>query len=165
MTENNFMPEGYEVPQSSNYLKLQQGDNKVRIVSKPIVGWEDWQDNKPIRFKMTDKPQSPIDPEKAIKHFWAMLVWDYKTNKLTILEITQKGIQKTIEGLAKSEDWGSPLNYDIVISKKGEGLKTEYAVVPIPPKPLTNEIKELILATQVNLEAMFDGNDPFSTPF
>ena len=160
-----FMPEGYEVPSSSNYLKLEQGDNKVRIVSRPIVGWEDWKDNKPIRFRMPDKPQAPIDPEKQIKHFWAMLVWDYKTEKLLILEITQKTVQRSIEELAKNEDWGSPLNYDLTISKKGEGLKTEYSVVPIPPKPLNDIIKEAVLGTQVNLEALFEGKDPFATPF
>jgi hypothetical protein len=163
--ENNFMPEGYEVPSSNNYLKLQPGDNKIRIVSKPIIGWEDWKDNKPIRFRMSDKPQTSIDPEKPIKHFWAMLAWDYKSNKLAILEITQKSIQKAIEGLAKNEDWGSPLNYDITISKSGSGLDTEYAVVPIPPKPLSEEVQGLIIGTQVNLEALFDGKDPFATPF
>jgi hypothetical protein len=165
MSNGDFMPEDYTVPSSSNYLKLQQGDNKVRIVSKPIVGWEDWKDNKPIRFRMQEKPQAPIDSEKPIKHFWAMLAWDYKANKLTILEITQKGIQKSIEALAKSDDWGTPLNYDIVISKKGEGLATEYSVVPIPPKALPDEIRNIIVGTQVNLEALFDGNDPFTTPF
>jgi hypothetical protein len=160
-----FMPEGYEVPSSSNYLKLQQGDNRIRIVSTPVIGWEDWKDNKPIRFHMVDKPQASIDPEKPVKHFWAMLVWDYKAGKLAILEITQKSIQKTIQGLAKSEDWGSPLNYDITISKTGTGFDTEYSVVPVPPKALTENIKEAVLATQVNLEAMFEGKDPFATPF
>jgi hypothetical protein len=160
-----FMPEGYEVPSSSNYLKLQPGDNKFRIVSKPIIGWLDWEDKKPLRFHMQNKPQSSIDPAKPIKHFWAMSVWDYKSNKVSILEITQKTIQTAIEGLARNTDWGSPLNYDLTINKSGSGMDTEYAVIPIPPKPLPEEIQTVVIGTQVNLEALFEGKDPFATPF
>ena len=164
MTED-FMPEGYEVPSSGNYLKLEQGDNRIRIVSRPIIGWEDWKDKKPMRFTMQEKPQTSIDPEKPIKHFWAMAVWDYKGNRVVVLKVTQKGIMKAIEALAKSVDWGTPLNYDITITRSGEGLKTEYAVVPAPPKPLLPEIAVIVADTQVNLEALFENKDPFATPF
>ena len=160
-----FMPEGYEVPSSSNYLKLQPGDNKFRIVSKPIIGWLDWDEKKPLRFHMQNKPQASIDPAKPIKHFWAMSVWDYKSNKVSILEITQKTIQTAIEGLARNTDWGTPLNYDLTVTKTGSGMDTEYSVIPIPPKPLPEEIQTVILGTQVNLEALFEGKDPFATPF
>ena len=36
------MPEGYEKPKTGGgYMKLQQGENRIRIFSRPIVGWID----------------------------------------------------------------------------------------------------------------------------
>jgi hypothetical protein len=161
---NDFMPDGYEAPKP-NYSKMEVGDNRFRIMSKPIVGWEDWKDNKPLRYRMPNKPPFPVDPEKPIKHFWAMIVFDYQMKKPSVLEITQVGIQRTIETLAHNEDWGSPLNYDIVIKKSGSGMKTEYEVTPIPPKPVPEEISNMFMGLNINLEALFDGKDPFATPF
>ena len=56
-----FLPEGYEAPQGTgNYMKLQSGENKFRILSKPIIGWLDWKDNKPHRFRMKERPEKPM---------------------------------------------------------------------------------------------------------
>jgi len=104
-----FLPDGYEAPQGgSSYLKLQQGENKLRILSKPIIGWLDWKDKVPHRFGFKQKPEKPFDPSKPIKHFWAMIVFDYSDSQVKVLEITQQTIQKTIQDLAANEDWGSP---------------------------------------------------------
>lgn len=158
-----FLPEGYTAPKG-DYSKLEQGDNRFRIMSSPIVGWEDWKDKKPLRFRMNNKPQAPVDAEQPIKHFWAMLVWDYQMVKPAILEITQKSIQKALEALAGNADWGSPLQYDVIINKTGSGMQTEYTVTPVPPKPLQEGIANAFIGLSVNLEALFDGKDPFTTP-
>ena len=35
-----FLPDNYEAPQGGGgYMKFQKGDNKFRIVGKPIIGW------------------------------------------------------------------------------------------------------------------------------
>lgn len=156
-----FLPDGYEAPQGgSSYLKLQQGENKLRILSKPIIGWLDWKDNKPYRFRFKNKPEKPMT-DKPIRHFWAMIVFDYADNAVKILEVTQSTIQKGIEDLAKNEDWGSPHQYDIKISKKGQDKNTEYSVMPSPKKDITPEIKQLAKDKPVNLENLFSGKDPF----
>jgi len=157
-----FLPENYETPQGGgSYMKLQQGDNKLRILSKPIIGWLDWKDKVPHRFTMKAKPEKPLG-EQAIKHFWAMIVFDYADQSVKILEITQSTIQKAIEDLAKNEDWGSPHEYDIKITKKGQDKQTEYSVMPSPKKPLSEEIKKAATDKPINLEALYKNGDPFN---
>lgn len=120
-TKNAFLPEGYEAPASNaNYMKLLDGENKIRILSKPIVGWLDWKDKKPLRFRMNAKPEKPVDPAKPIKHFWAFLVWNYAESHVQVLELTQATIQKAIADLSKDDDWGPPFGYDIKITRKGK---------------------------------------------
>lgn len=162
-----FLDSTYEVPQKpSNYMKFVSGENKFRFLTSPILGWETWKEEpdggrKPIRHKM-DEPfdVSEVEPEQ-IKHFWAAVVWNYVEKRVQILEITQKGIQKSLRALARSKDWGSPLGYDILVTKTGEKLETEYQVNPVPPKPLEKEIEEGLGAVSVNLEALYKGDDPF----
>jgi hypothetical protein len=157
-----FLPQDYEQPQSGgHYMKFVKGDNKFRILSKPIVGWLDWKDKKPYRFPMKNKPEKPMEAGKTIKHFWAFLVWNYLDQAVQILEITQAGIQKTIGDLSKDEDWGAPFEYDLKVSRKGDGLETEYSVTPSPKKPLVEDIKKAALDKPCNLEALFDNSDPW----
>jgi hypothetical protein len=165
-----FLPNDYEVPSSgSNYMKFEQGENKFRILSSPILGWEYWLDEgnsrKPIRTPI-DKPFTTLqieDPDK-IKHFWAMVVYNYNEKKIQILEITQKGIQKTLRALAKDEDWGSPvMTYDIVVTKTGEKMETKYEVLPKPAKKIDPGIVQLYEDMHINLKALFEGKDPFAS--
>lgn len=160
---NSFLPETYEAPKSnSNYLKLEEGENKLRILSRPLLGYLDWENNKPLRFPMDKKPSKPIDPAKPVKHFWAMPVWDYKTESVKILEITQASIQTAITNLSKDTDWGSPLNYDIKINKKGKGKETEYSVIALPHKNLPGEINFAFDKAGIVLEKLFTNENPFT---
>lgn len=163
-----FLPNDYEVPSSSdNYMKFEQGDNKFRILSSPVIGWEYWvsegNSRKPLRKRM-DQPFSinEVEEVEKIKHFWAMVVYNYQTKKIQVLEITQKGIQKTLKALAKDEDWGSPvMTYDIVVNKTGEKMETKYEVLPKPAKKIDEMILEAYKDMKINLEALFEGKDPF----
>ena len=154
---NDFLPANYEQPKNSTaYMKLDVGKHRLRIVSKPVIGWVDWKDNKPIRFKMEDKPEAPVDPKKPVRHFWAMAAWNYKTKHIEILEVTQATIQASIIGLSKNEDWGSPTGYDLEIERTGtDQLSTKYTVTPVPPKPVSKEITEALLKVEINLDELF----------
>jgi len=161
-----FLPKNYELPKSgSSYMKFEQGENLFRVLSSPIIGWLDWKEEdgkrKPLRFRMDEKPAKPFNPKKPIKHFWAMKVWNYKTEKVEVLEITQSGIQSKIKALVDDSDWGKPFDYDLRIVREGEGLDTEYSLNPKPKKDLPKEIQEKADEVEVNLEALFDGEDPF----
>jgi hypothetical protein len=142
-------------------MKLKAGENKFRIMSKPIIGWLDWKDNKPLRFRMKDKPQQPIDPKKPVKHFWAMVVWNYNDNQIQVFEITQSSIQQAIQALTIDADWGSPFNYDIKIIRTGEKMETNYTVNPVPHKEVAKDIAKAYNEKPINLEALYDGLDPF----
>lgn len=156
-----FLPDNYEAPQGGGaYMKFISGDNKFRILSKPIIGWLDWKDKVPHRFTYKNKPLKPLG-EQAIKHFWAMIVFDYAENAIKILEITQSTIQKSISDLSKNEEWGNPCEYNLTVSKKGQDMKTEYGVTPSPKKALTEDIKVAAKAKPINLENLFTGGDPF----
>lgn len=162
---NDFLPENYEAPKGGggNYFKFQQGDNRFRILSKPIIGWLDWDhNNKPVRVRSSNPKPSPFNPAKAVKHFWAFVVWNYEASALQILEITQAGIQSQIQNLARDEDWGSPFNYDICVTKTGQDKETKYAVNPKPHKPITDEMQSAMIATPIDLDQLFSGGDPFA---
>lgn len=159
----NWLPQDYKAPNAANdYLKLQDGDNKFRILSQPIYGWEDWIDEKPVRYRMENKPESSHDSSKPMKHFWSFIVWNYIEERIQIMNITQATIRKSLQSLCESEDWGNPCYYDIKISKKGEKIKTEYVVTPLPGKPLAANIKQAFNDKPCQLEALFEGADPFA---
>ena len=56
----NFLPQDYEIPQDvGNYMKFEDGENKFRILDKPIIGWEGWKthsdgSHKPVRKRMIE---------------------------------------------------------------------------------------------------------------
>lgn|SRR3990167_4240755 len=165
---NNFLPEKYEIPDASTgYMKFKLGENRFRVLSSAIIGWESWVDDedgkrKPRRWKMgEDIKVEDIGDEP--KHFWAFVVWNYATEKVQILEVTQKGIMKSIKALASDEDWGNPSEYDIVVTREGEGLETEYQLSPKPKKPLDEGIKAFYKDLNINLDALFSGGDPFTS--
>lgn len=154
-----FLPSNYERPiTNSNYYKLQNGDNRFRILGSAIVGYEYWTpDKKPVRSH--DKPTPTNDT--PVRHFWAFPVWDYKSKNVKVCEITQATIQGAIEDLAHDENWGDPTGYDLIIKKTGEKMETEYSVVPVPPKPLHPDIAKLYAEANINLDVLFENGDPF----
>lgn len=169
MSRHNFLPDSYKAPKAQgNYMKLETGDNKIRILSKPIFGWEDWtietpeNPKKPIRYQYHDKPVKPIDPKQPIKHFWSMIVWNYKEERVQVLHITQAGIRDAIENLSRDEDWGAPWGYDLKIVRTGDKKETKYAVTPSSPKAISETIRSAFYQNRVRLEALFVGEDPFA---
>lgn len=159
-----FLPPNYEAPVSEgNYFKFKKGENSFRILSDAVVGWEYWtRDNKPVRA-LEAWEELPEDAKKSEngqfqKHFWAFVVFNYEAKKPQILEITQKTIQEALEALVSNKKWGDPKKYDIVIKATGDGLEREYTVIP---EPHTDAPKVAI--SQINLNALFQGEDPFNS--
>lgn len=169
----NFMPDDYNLPLSKDgYMRLEQGDNKIRILTSPIVGYRYWvtveEKDKPKTVRSEDKiPMGEIERDGDPKHFWAMLVWNYELEQIQVLTLTQKSIQKVILSYSRNKDWGSPLGYDITINRTGERLTTEYQVMPSPKKELDEEVTELLGKTAIDLDALYStkeepyGGNPF----
>ncbi len=162
-----FLPEGYKVPKTGGgYMKLQDGANKFRILSAPILGHEYWTEEprKPVRSREPFKfipNDADISNGFKPKHFWAFIVWNYAEAAVQILELTQSTIQSALTDLIQSEDWGDPRGYDVTVNRKGSKLDTEYTVQPSPHKDVTPEIKAAFEAKKINLDALFEGANPF----
>lgn len=173
-----FLPDDYQIPVvAGNYMKFKDDENTFRVLSSPIVGYEYWIDTEdgkrqPVRKTMTETIDvSKVPDPSQIKHFWALVVYNYKASynsvkkeyigKVQILEITQKSIQKTMRALASNPKWGNPRDYDLVVSKTGQKLETRYTVTPDPKAPLDPEIKKQYEGMAINLKALFEGEDPF----
>ena len=161
---SDFLPTGYEAPVSSGgYMKFQAGDNLFRVLSSAIVGYEYWTtESKPIRSKVPFTEMPDIKKDSKPKHFWAFIVWNYATKNVEILEITQSTIMSAITNLVADSDWGSPKEYDIKVSRSGEGIETEYSVSPKPHKAVDGDIQMAYADKKINLEALYEGANPFA---
>lgn len=161
-----FLPDGFEKLKTTKpYWKMsemKEGDNKFRIVQKPIAGWLDWKDKKPHRFKPDQKPPKPFDAEKPIKPFWTCYVWDYAREGLFVLEITQNSVLKALTAYASDEDWGDFTKYDLKLRKEGSGKDTKYFLTPLPHKEMNDKIKAALETCPVRLEALYEGKDPWT---
>ncbi len=163
---NPHLPEGIEhrKAKKKNYMRMSSfrpGENKFRSVCVPIAGYEDWENNKPLRFRYENEPKRSVDPAKPYKEFWALYVWDYETKDLFILEITQMGVIGQLEAIIREEDWGDTTKFDIKVTKEGSGKESKYKLTPCPHKPMTDEIKNALKGSPVRLKALFDGKDPW----
>lgn len=170
---SNFMPNDVDkLEKPSNYFRFEVGANKFRPLDSMITGWEGWKTHpdgskKPVRFRTDAKiPMDSVDDPHEVKPFFAFPVWNYKHEVIQILEITQKGIQKSIKALVRNKDWGSPVGvdgYDITVTREGEGMDTEYSVAPSPHKKIDEGIMQVYRDMKIRLDALYDGEDPFAS--
>ena len=156
---------------SGNYYKFTQGENKFRIVGSSdttppgliqgMIGWgEDNEGNrKPFRWKLG--VDAPREFAEKPKEFFAFLVWNYDEACVQILELTQAGLKSELVTLAEDKEWGDPRKYDIAVIRNGEGIDTSYVMTPKPHKKLSPAAVAMVKATTVNLEALYDGGDPY----
>jgi hypothetical protein len=111
---DDFLPADYSAPKSTGrYTKLQDGDNvRLRILTSPVMFWEWWsQDNKPIRFKyekdaIISAPANARDTKG--KFVWAVVVWNYASEKTEIWSISQSSLRKYLEDCIRDPDIGNP---------------------------------------------------------
>lgn len=147
------IPKGTVIPKATgNLMKFETGKNKIRVLSDVRVGWEGWKDNKPFRHEggickitpemvdMSDSEKSKSKPKPKINYFWVMAVWNYGTEKVEVLEITQKTIMSPLYNLELEEEWGDLKGYDINITKTGEKLTTKFDIQGVPPKLVSKDI-------------------------
>lgn len=155
-------------------MQFEPGENRFRVLSPSIIGMEYWvtkgDKRQPVRKHM-DEP-IPVEelgvdkwgnPEQP-KYFWAFVVWNYGAKKIQILEITQKTIRNPIKAYVKNPKYGDPKDYDITVTKSGEGKETEYLVVADPPEKVETHIQKARDSVTINLNALYAGEDPFAEP-
>lgn len=172
-----FTPDKFAESQVGNYMKFEDGQNRIRILEKPITGyvyWEDAEGNLVPKNEMAGKGGKPVRVKSwegltnaqrgAMKGFAAMVVWNYQAERIQILEIKQVGIINALEALSLSKSWGDVTSFDIVITKTRTGINptdVEYSVMPEPKEPVSKEIKKAYKEAHIDLEALYRGEDPF----
>lgn len=155
----------------SSFLKLEQGQTEILIVGPTITGYQYWRDGAEGKAECVRSPQvfeEPIadvrmkdkkdkdgnitgkEPEKQ-QFYWAMPVFNFKTQMFEVAQFTQKGIRDDLLALQNNKKWGDPTaKYTITIEKSGEGFKTEYKVMSNPVDDETKaEIEKIMTKFKV----------------
>lgn len=162
------IPKDTVIPASTGgFAKLVDGNNRYRVLSDVVTGWEGWKDKKPFRHEgnvchiTADQVDTNKDGKPNINYFWAMIVWSYTDKRVQTLEITQKTIMNALVQLEQNEeDFGDLKNYDIIINKSKVGDKTSYTVQGTPSKALTQEQQEAYESSEADLSKLFNGEYP-----
>lgn len=167
MILSGFIPDGYEQPTGGGgYTKLEAGENRLRICSKPLLIWIVWENGKVTRslYKGKDsKPAKPTStPKDSVKHAWAVIAYNYKTKAIEVWEIDKASIISDLMAYIGNAEYGAPTGYDVTVTKKGSGMETEYKTIAGVPKDPSDEVMEAYGSTPVNLDNLLSGKDPFT---
>ena len=64
-------------------------------------------------------------PEK-VKFSIAVPVYNYDSEKVEVLPLTQKTLINELDSISQMEDYSELLDWDFVMGKEGTGLETKY---------------------------------------
>ena len=154
---------GLDIPTSESgglfMKKLEQGENRMRILTKPIQGYVWWPEgsNKPERAHgPTDIPTGIKDA----KYFWFLTI--AINGEVKFLELKQKTILSQIKSLSDNTEWGEVQDYDITITRSGQDLETQYTVVPNPKKAINADVAKqwADIKARYNPENLFTNGTP-----
>ena len=93
--------------------------------------------------------------------------FDYADEKVKVFEITQKTLMKELDGISQSEDYEDLHSWDLVLSRKGLKMNTEYKILPGPRKKGMQEkidaAWEEAQSKGYDLQQLLIGGSPFGT--
>ena len=115
--------------------------------------------------EVPDEFRNAFDRRSRARHFWAFVVYNYDAKAIQVLVLKQQTIMGAIEALLRNPKWGDPRGYDLLIEKSRTGSRerdVEYSVMPEPKAPVDEGILELARQMPVDLEALYEGSDPFA---
>ncbi len=165
MSTESFIPTGYEPPKTGGgFTTLENGYNKFRILSSPLMMWIEWRDGVCIKHKFTpeSKPSKGSGQKDSVKHGWGLIVWNYKTEKIEVFELDKQDIITGLTKHANDPDWGHPKGYDVVIEKKGSGMETTYSLICKPHSEVSEDIIQAYTDNPIDLsQLLVDGGSPF----
>lgn len=153
---------------TSKFLKLVDGDNRLRIVSPIVAGYEGWNRSggtakvyrQEQKFTQAEMLEYGFDDNKQTQFFGAV-VWSYNQKSFVTATFKQSAIKTALYELDKDEDWGDLTTYDITVIKTGSDLNTKYSVMAKPKKAFdAADVSELYY----RLEELFEGGDPLNVP-
>lgn len=150
----------YEIPNDGSFLKLEAGDNKIRIASKPYEVAFYQTSKKGEKYstqslRTKEEVEQAVREGKKVKYKYAYLAFSRKDNKLYVFE-APVAIFRLIVNFARNPEYGDPQKYDITVNKQGEGLGTTYQVIPSRKStPLTPEEESLVALSNHLIESTY----------
>lgn len=159
MSNEDFLPQDYEVPKSpSRYTKFVKDETvHLRILAQEWdkmtqIYWEyydtRWEKVKPVRSFEKFEETPWIKVWEYQKENWSIKVWNYDEELIQIMSIPQKSIKEAIIAYYQEDAYWAPTKYDLKISRKWDKLLTTYKVVALPPKDFDEKLlegKEIII--------------------
>ena len=118
------------ISSSEKFLKLKQGENKIRIVSEAGVFGKHWVNKKTTICIGKEDGCMGCEAGNESKPAWLCWVISRSDGKIKQMEIGYM-IVKKINALAQTDEYkfSEIPPFDLTIIKSGEGLDTEYDVV------------------------------------
>jgi hypothetical protein len=124
-----------EVKTGSEFMKLVEGDNVVRITDGAGV---------PRKIRAAAERNCPLKKRgEKLQNRWYVGVINRKTKSAQVMEISSQ-IVSAIKKLYKDEDWGDPEQYDINVCRGPAGSQPLYTVIAKPKKPLNDDDKAMV---------------------
>jgi len=109
-----------------SYLKLESGESaRFRIMSTPLNFRETFVDKVTGKSRTADQWAWAVLYKSTTGSGTDMIVnFEAKTFKVGAM------IYGAVRDLVRDADWGDPSEYDIEVTRTGEGIKTNYRVLP-----------------------------------
>jgi len=149
----------------SDYVKLQDGDKRsVRLLSKPVTGYELFVDGKPVRWEPdAPRPEHAISEERP-KKFLAFVVWEYDTEsggdgRIKVWSFTQRSVIDQMAMLFRDDHWTA---YELVIVRQGKGMDTKYNLTGVK-RPVEENLIAFAQESSkyIDLSKLYTGDSPF----
>lgn len=173
-----FNPNDYKEQSNNIYLsKFEEGDTTIRILSdeEPVMGWEYWIDGdngKPKPVRVHD--QSEVDysalrtnPKTGEKDkptfFWALPVYNFNTQSIQWATLKWKTVREPILNFWRNKKWGSPVEYNFVVTKTTDDGITKYSVIAEPKDDLDEAIWEEFNSLTIDPDKWFNDGHPWET--
>lgn len=148
------------VKSKNAYFQVQDGENKVRIVSEPAVVRTHWKDKKPYNC-LGEKCALCGDSDEQVARVnvtFMFHVIDRSTGEFAVGEF-KPSVAKQVREFQKTGEYayeGDIAPYDITIKKSGKGLDTEYKVIPARSNSELTDAEKEKVATLKNIKEIRD---------
>jgi len=142
----------------TEYMRLSQGQNKIRVMGNPIqfyVHWVQTQDGSKRKIV------SPISSPELVRQLedsgfkrqpkWLIKVLDRSDDTFKLLEVGSQ-IYNGIRALYNDSSWGKVTSYDITINRGPKGAQPLYGVTPNPKTKIPTELKDRFVEFNNNVD-------------
>jgi len=131
----------------SDFMRLEEGENVVRVMSNPHQHYIHWLT---LPDGSKKKIVSPIDSMALVTRLtdagfrkqpkWLIKVLDRKDNEFKLLEVGSQ-IYNGIKALYNNTKWGKVTSYDISLMRGPKGSQPLYSVQPNPKEAIDASLK------------------------